>query len=188
METIGHKISEIRKRKGLTQEELSDLSKINLRTLQRIEKNDTDPRGHTLKSLCQILEINIEDLLDYGKSDDLKFIRNFHLSVLTFIIIPFGNIILPMILWLTKRDKIVDLNEQGTDLLNFQILWTMIISVFIISFAFFKIQHSGDYKVFLYLTGFMYVINIVYPIFVFIMIGKGKLRKYYFSLIKFVKK
>jgi len=188
MDTIGYKIAEIRKRKGLTQEGLSDLSKINLRTLQRIEKDETEPRGNTLKNLCQILEINIEDILEYGKSDDLKFIKYFHLSVLTFIIIPLGNIILPMILWLTKRDKIVDLNEQGADLLNFQILWTLIFNIFFITFAYLKIQHSGDYKVFLYLAGFMYLFNIVYPIFVFIMIGKGKLRRYYFCLIRFVKK
>lgn len=188
METIGYKISVIRKRKGLTQEELSDLSKINLRTLQRIEKDETEPRGNTLKKLCQILEINIEDILDYGKSDDLKLIKYLHLSVLTFIIIPLGNIILPMILWLTKRDKIVDLNEQGTDLLNFQILWTLIVNVFLITFVFLRIQHSGYYKVFLYLAGLMYLINIVYPIFIFIMIGKGKLWRYYFYLIRFVKK
>ncbi|BDX39110.1 hypothetical protein CYCD_24650 [Tenuifilaceae bacterium CYCD] len=188
METIGYKISEIRKRKGLTQEELSDLSKINLRTLQRIEKDETEPRGNTLKSLCQILEINIEDILDYGKTDDLKYIRYFHLSVLTFIIIPLGNIILPMILWLTKRDKILNLNEQGVNLINFQILWTLIFYFFFLAFAFFKIQHSDDYKIFLYLVGLMYSINIFYPIFVFIMLGKGKLRGYYFCLIKFVKK
>jgi transcriptional regulator with XRE-family HTH domain len=62
METIGDKILEIRKRKGLTQEELSDLAKINLRTLQRIEKGETVPRGNTLKMLCSVLEINMEDI------------------------------------------------------------------------------------------------------------------------------
>jgi len=188
METIGIKISKIRKQKGLTQEELSDLSKINLRTLQRIEKDETEPRGNTLKNLCHILEINIEDILDYGKSEDLKFIKYFHLSVLTFIIIPLGNIILPMILWLTKRDKVLGLNEQGTDLLNFQILWSLAFNAFFITYGYLKIQHSGDYKVFLYLLGFMYLINIFYPIFVFIMIGKSKLKRYYVSLIKFIKK
>jgi len=139
METIGYKISEIRKRKGLTQEELSDLSKISLRTLQRIEKNETEPRGNTSKSLCQILEINIEDILDYGKTEDLKYIKYFHLSVLTFIIIPLGNIILPMILWLTKRDKIVNLNEQVANLVNFQILWTLIYYFFLTAFVLSKI-------------------------------------------------
>lgn len=55
METIGAKILEIRNRKGLTQEKLSDLSKINLRTLQRIEKGTTEPRSDTLNSICQVV-------------------------------------------------------------------------------------------------------------------------------------
>ncbi|WP_220628112.1 helix-turn-helix domain-containing protein [Confluentibacter sediminis] len=38
MNSIGTKILEIRKSKGLTQEELVELSKVNLRTIQRIEK------------------------------------------------------------------------------------------------------------------------------------------------------
>ena len=187
METIGHKISEIRKRKGLTQEELSDLSKINLRTLQRIEKDETEPRGDTLKRLCNILEINIEDVLDYGKTEDLRYVKFFHLSVLTFIVIPLGNIILPLILWLTKRDRIVNLNDQGTDLLNFQILWSLIFYASFMSFAFFKIQHIGGIRMFMYIGGLMYLINIIYPIVVFFSIRNGENRKYYFSLIQFIK-
>jgi transcriptional regulator with XRE-family HTH domain len=57
MDTIGEKILEIRKRKVLTQEELSSLSNINLRKLQRIEKGETEPLGNTLKSTCKILNI-----------------------------------------------------------------------------------------------------------------------------------
>ena len=45
METIGTKISKIRKQKGMSQEALSDLSKINLRTLQRIKKTKTNQEG-----------------------------------------------------------------------------------------------------------------------------------------------
>ena len=70
METIGTKISKIRKQKGMSQEELADMSKINLRTLQRIEKDENEPRGNTLKQLCEVLKINIEDLLDYGKKEE----------------------------------------------------------------------------------------------------------------------
>lgn len=188
METIGSKIIEIRKRKGLTQEELSNLSKINLRTLQRIEKGETEPRGNTLKNLCQILEINIEDILDYGKAEDWKFITFFHLSVLSFIIIPLGNIILPLILWLTKRDKIVHLNEQGLHLLNYQILWTIIFNVFFFTFVFAKIQHWGYNEVFIYIAGFLYFMNIIYPIIVSILIHKGRISNYYFTVIEFIKK
>ena len=48
MSIIGKKISETRKSKGLTQEELAELSKVNLRTIQRIENNESEPRGKTL--------------------------------------------------------------------------------------------------------------------------------------------
>jgi len=56
------------------------------------------------------------------KEEEIKYLLHFHLSVLTFILIPLGNIIIPMIIWLSKRDKNVDLKNQVTDLLNFQIL------------------------------------------------------------------
>ena len=188
MEIIGIKILEIRKKKGLSQEELSYLSKINLRTLQRIEKGETEPRGNTLKNLCQSLEINIEDILDYSKVDDLQFIKFFHLSVLTFIIIPLGNIIIPMILWLTKREKIIKLNEQGINLMNFQILWTLVFNCFFLSFVFIKINHWPNSRPFLYIAGLLYLVNIIYPVIIGILISKGKLRNYYFTWIKFINK
>lgn len=65
---------------------------------------------------------------DYGKGEEVKFLLFFHLSVLFFVIIPLGNIIIPMILWYTKRDKNVALNRQVSELINFQILWTIFFS------------------------------------------------------------
>jgi len=38
------------------------------------------------------------------------------------LVFPLGNIILPMILWLTKKDKIIGLKEVGANLLNYQIV------------------------------------------------------------------
>lgn len=195
METLGDKILEIRKRKSLTQEELSDLAKINLRTLQRIEKGETVPRGNTLKMLCSVLEINIEDILDYGKTEDNKYIRYFHLSVLTFIFIPLGNIIIPMILWSTKRDKIIGLNEQGADLLNFQILWTLLFSVLMVSGIIHYIDNvmdgippdSDSLPPAFIIGGILYILNIIYPIVVSILTGKGSLKRYYYPLIRFVR-
>lgn len=195
METLGDKILEIRKRKGLTQEGLSDLAKINLRTLQRIEKGETAPRGNTLKMLCSVLEINMEDILDYGKTEDNKYSRYFHLSVLTFIFIPLGNIIIPLILWITKRDKIIGLNEQGADLLNFQILWTLLFSGLMVS----GITHyfanvmdgtpadSGSSPPLFIIGGILIILNVIYPIVVSILTGRGSLKRYYYPLIRFVR-
>lgn len=62
MNIIGKKISEARKLKGFTQEELAESTKINIRTIQRIEKNENIPRGKTLSSILEVLEIDLEDL------------------------------------------------------------------------------------------------------------------------------
>ena len=48
---LGKKISELRKEKGLTQEELVDKCNISVRTLQRIESGEVTPRSYTLKTI-----------------------------------------------------------------------------------------------------------------------------------------
>ena len=35
-------------------------------------------------------------------------------------------IILPLILWMNKKDKIIGLKEVGANLLNFQIIWSVL--------------------------------------------------------------
>lgn len=187
MNTIGTHILEQRKRKGLSQEALSELSNINLRTLQRIEKDETTPRGATLKNLCQALEIDLENLFSYGKVDDLRFITFFHLSVLSFIVLPLGNIILPLILWLPRRNQIAHLNEHGLNLLNFQILWSIILTLCFSLFAYLKVAHIMHSFPLLYISGALYLMNIIYPITISVLISKGKLKSYYFPTFQFIK-
>jgi transcriptional regulator with XRE-family HTH domain len=59
MTEIGNRIKEIRLKKGLSQEELAEASKVNLRTIQRIENNETKPREKTLQLIFNALEIEI---------------------------------------------------------------------------------------------------------------------------------
>ena len=73
MNNIGQKIKDVRKKKGLSQEELAELAKINLRTIQRIENNENEPRGKTLNLICQVLDLNTEDILDYGMQTDKNY-------------------------------------------------------------------------------------------------------------------
>ncbi|WP_127845503.1 helix-turn-helix domain-containing protein [Psychroflexus aestuariivivens] len=63
MSWIGKKISETRKIKGFTQEELAEQAKINLRTIQRIENSESEPRGKTLKLICEVLGIDSKELI-----------------------------------------------------------------------------------------------------------------------------
>lgn len=51
----------------------------------------------------------------------------FALSV--FIGIPFGNVIGPLIIYLIKKDEYEFVNEQGREVLNFQITWSLIFIV-----------------------------------------------------------
>jgi transcriptional regulator with XRE-family HTH domain len=187
MNAIGKKIKEIRKKKGLSQEELAEFSKVNLRTIQRIENNESEPRGKTLNLICEVLDINAEDILDYGKQADKSYLIIFHLSVITFLAIPVGNIILPLILWLTKKDKIIGLKEIGANLLNFQIIWTVFAFISITVFALFKIMHYGDYKILFYVFIGLYALNIILPILFAIKTNNGKTGNLYPSFIKLIK-
>jgi transcriptional regulator with XRE-family HTH domain len=55
-------VKEARLAKGYTQKELSDLSNISVRSIQRIENGDILPRIYTLKTLSEVLGISFEAL------------------------------------------------------------------------------------------------------------------------------
>ena len=61
MAEIGKRIKEIRIKRELSQEDLAESAKINLRTIQRIENNETTPRNKTLKLIFNALGIEIID-------------------------------------------------------------------------------------------------------------------------------
>jgi transcriptional regulator with XRE-family HTH domain len=61
---LGIRISELRKEKGLTQEELVEQCNINVRTIQRIEAGDVSPRSYTIKAILDVLGFNYEDVIE----------------------------------------------------------------------------------------------------------------------------
>jgi len=187
MTEIGKKIREVRKKKGLSQEELAESAKVNLRTIQRIENNESEPRGKTLNLICEVLNINAEDILDYGKQEDKSYLIIFHLSVIVFLAIPVGNIIVPLILWMNKKDKIIGLKEIGANLLNFQIVWSVLTLISITTFALFKIMHYGTYEVLLYVFIGLYALNIILPILFAIKTNNGKNENLYPNIIRLIK-
>ena len=75
-----------------------------------------------------------------------------HISAFAGYIIPFGSVIVPLILWQTQKDKSEFLNEQGKEAVNFNIsyaLYTFILGLSIIPFAFGSfirhIRHYDDF-------------------------------------------
>ena len=56
---IGIVIKEVRKQKGLTQLDLSEHANLSKRTIQRIENDEVEPTFYSLKSVGEILEVDL---------------------------------------------------------------------------------------------------------------------------------
>jgi len=48
-----------------------------------------------------------------------------HFSAFTGLIFPFGNFLAPLIIWLTKKEELPFVEDQGKEVLNFQISMTI---------------------------------------------------------------
>jgi len=63
---FGTKLIEVRKAKGLTQEDVAEKSKITVRTIQRIESRVVKPRAFTIKIISESLGFDFYDNSDIG--------------------------------------------------------------------------------------------------------------------------
>jgi transcriptional regulator with XRE-family HTH domain len=122
----GELIRQLRQKKGITQEELSAKTDISVRTIQRIESGDVDPRAYTLQSIATALEVDFEILANSEAEPDAdihqkssKWLPLLHLSGLLFLIFP------PILLWIWKRDLVEDIQRHAFDVINFQLSMTL---------------------------------------------------------------
>lgn len=74
---LGLKIIELRQNKGLTQEELVNECNISVRTLQRIESGEVEPRGHTLRLISKALKFDFLNLSQNNADYNLKTSESF---------------------------------------------------------------------------------------------------------------
>lgn len=117
METIGNKIAELRNKKGLTQEELAEKSKISLRTVQRIENNESIPRGKTLKLIAEILDTNFEKITDSKEKSKGNKIISLIINLFFLLVL---NLVLMSIIGYLTLDSEANLNSRfGAFLLSF---------------------------------------------------------------------
>jgi phage shock protein PspC (stress-responsive transcriptional regulator)/DNA-binding XRE family transcriptional regulator len=65
---IGKKVAELRRQKGFSQDGLAYLCKMNVRSIQRIEAGNVQPRSYTLKLLSEALDFKF----DYENSNAPK--------------------------------------------------------------------------------------------------------------------
>lgn len=136
------KLKTVREQKNLTQEELSEKSKISVRTIQRIEAG-TEPKGHTLRALAQALEIeenllqdtivipeindevteeSIPEVKEKDQSDvNYSLIKIINLSSLLFTVLPPFNILVPILLMFTMKQR----NNLARQIISVQMIWTV---------------------------------------------------------------
>ncbi|MGM0621206.1 MAG: helix-turn-helix domain-containing protein [Bacteroidota bacterium] len=126
---LAKKVRELRTRKGLSQEILAENSGLSLRTIQRIENGETEPRGDSLIRLARAFNITPDEIIDWAPEENNGFLAALNISVLTFIVFPLLGLLVPLILWISKKDKIKGLNDVAKKIINFQITWNILFFV-----------------------------------------------------------
>jgi transcriptional regulator with XRE-family HTH domain len=126
-----NRLKEHRTHGNLTQEELANLSGISIRTIQRIENQQSTFSAYTAKTLAKVLEINSSDLIESGHAsstpEDNK-LELLNLSTFTVWLIPFGNIITPAIIFFKFRNT-ASIKLVGSKILSFQIFSLLILPI-----------------------------------------------------------
>ena len=149
----------LREQKHLTQEELSEVSGISIRTIQRIEAGQL-PKGHTAKALAKALGVELESL-QYtdlrNENCDYSWIKIINLSSAFVTFIPLLNIILPLALMHFKKQY----NSLTKQIVSLQVLWTIASTIIFLLTGFLKISLSLSRFVTLWVLIALILINLV---------------------------
>lgn len=189
--SLATRIKELRNRRGLSQELLAANSGLGLRTIQRIENGETEPRGDTLRRLAGALDVNPDEIIDWTFAEDKGFLLALNFSALGFILFPLLGILIPSILWMSKKGKIKHVDQISKEILNFQISWTIIVILSFIYFTgsiYYRISQAGDISPAIIMGdslikhavyGFLYLYNFILIIINTINIGNERRVRYY---------
>lgn len=189
---LAKRVKELRNRKGFSQEILAEESGLSLRTIQRIENEETEPTGETLKKLANALNVNPDDLIDWTIKEDKSYLKALNLSALTFLIFPILGILIPTIMRVSKKDKIKGINKIAKDLINFEITWFLLLFAIPILLNLGILASHGELSMRSIISSsliFIVVMYILNVIFIFINTFKihSEMNVKYFPKIKFLR-
>jgi uncharacterized Tic20 family protein len=109
---LGLKITELRQQKGFTQEKLAEYCEVSTRRIQRVESGEVEPRSFTRNGLSNILEF---DLGKENTNNQSLWLALLHMSSVVCLVF------IPLLLWSWKKDQSYKIDQQGREVLNFQI-------------------------------------------------------------------
>ncbi|WP_239000214.1 DUF4870 domain-containing protein [Hyunsoonleella ulvae] len=108
------------------------------------------------------------------KREDNQLIVVTHLSQLISLVIGFGSLIVPLILWVTQKEKVYQMDEHGKNIINFQLSLLVYCLICIPLILLFGLGILG-----LIVLG---IVSIVFPIINAIKANNGETPKYPLSL------
>jgi transcriptional regulator with XRE-family HTH domain len=142
---IGERIKALRIQSGMSQDELSHSTQLSLRTIQRIENGETEPRGDSLKRIANALKIEVNELSDIIPTTKLKedksIVLLIKISAFGYLIYPFLGIIFPMVLWIFYKDKVFGVDETGKKVMKYQSIWFVFLAILYLYILVIKINH-----------------------------------------------
>lgn len=190
---LSERVTELRNRKGFSQEVLAEESGLSLRTIQRIENGETTPRGDTLQRIAKGLGVTSEELIDWKLEKNDSYLAILNASALTFIFFPIFGILVPLVMWISQKNKIHGIDRNSRKILNFQITWSLVLFLSIIGYIggnFYRVNQSSLISPSLlinplYLWGtivLMYFINLVLVVINSVRLKSGKNVSYFLGI------
>lgn len=163
---------------GFTQQTLSEVTGLSLRTIQRLEAGNKEPKGHSLNVLAKAFGMSSADLkssfhpTETAEKDEQLSISFINLSALGFLFLPLGNILFPYLVWKRKR-SFPTVDEAGRRVLNFQIIWT---AIFFLSLIIAPFLDNGQFpfQLILMVLFFMMALNVIVIFYTAFLIQKGR--------------
>lgn len=70
LKELGQMLKAARKKKGLTQQQLADISHVSLKHIQNCERGEKNPSFEILRALVQVLDISLDSLITPNALDD----------------------------------------------------------------------------------------------------------------------
>ncbi len=144
---------------------------------------------HTLKTLAKTLDIESSDIMvlaeeNNAANNDFHKLKLMNFSILSVLLIPFGNIIFPTIFFLLHKSN-RHVNSLGRRILSIQILSTFLLSAIAIGLFFIIGRGGGAIPLPVPIIYFMYTtVNIIIVIHTSMAIDKNKqILKFFPNLI-----
>lgn len=138
---LPHTIITARKKKGLTQEQLAELTHVTVRTIQRLEAGESKPRAFTLHAIAAVLDIPFDQMavtpkdepvtapqpvptpVVYNEEESRHILQAVCLSCFSYLVLPFIHFLLPKYILRQAKAASPEVVARARAIIRRQLLW-----------------------------------------------------------------